>query len=316
MISETKIKLFEKVQNIFGDEHLSIISLHAGNSLFNNFLIISNSGNMYLAKSCDKNINVSRFDLKKRLFFSGAAIADPIAEFDLKPEKIFCTISEWIKGQTLDECISLSHHTIFCLAKSVCNAIISIHKYTTNYFPTQNLSLEINSYISYIKKERIIFPHMCEYFELIKKSGDMHSSHIGCVHMDFHSKNIIIDDNGKATLIDCEDLFITDPWRDFVYAVAFHNPRENLFWFSLILEYFNYVIPKEFWAITKYYSIIQLFRMIICNYKKENYLEIVRLSESLFITYNGLKNTFPVWSLKYYNRKNELINGLKGSLSL
>ena len=103
---------------------------------------------------------------------------------------------------------------------------------------------------------------------------------------------------------------ISEPWRDFVYATSFHEKGENMFWFSVLLEYFKYLIPEEFWKAIKFYSIIQLLRMVICNYQMKNNYAIERVSESLFTTYNGLKDCIPAWVKKYLAGAEQIVNKL------
>lgn len=307
---EIKIDLLEKSKKLLNDESLSLLPLYGGNSLSVNFCLKSKNGKLYAVKLGNKNQKISRFELTRKLYSYGAAISKPIVEFDLGHENNFCTISEWIEGQTLDECIASNSYSVFWLAKTVCMAISRIHRYNLETFLRQNLRQEICSYISFIKKYGIIFPHMDCYLQMVKNTRLQSVGFVGCTHMDFHTKNIIVNAGGNATLIDCENMMISETWRDFVYAVAFHNENENLFWFSVLLEYFKYSIPNEFWETIKFYSAIQLFRMVICNYQMKDYCSIEKISESLFDTYNGLRDCMPTWIKKYLLVAGQISNRL------
>lgn len=306
---EIKIRLLEKSKELLNDESLSLFPLDGGNSLSVNFCLKSKSGKVYVAK-LGKNQRMSRFELTKKLYAYGAAIANPIVEFDLDVENTICTISEWIDGQTLNECITSNSYSIFWLAKTVCRAISHIHKYNFASSLKQNFGQEIDSYISYINKYGISFPHMDCYFQMVQNAKLPSKALCGCTHMDFHTRNVIIDADGNAIIIDCENMMISNPWRDFVYAVAFHDKDEHLFWFSVLLEYFNYSIPNDFWKTIKYYCVIQLLRMIICNYQMNDYYAVDKISESLFETYSGLKDYMPIWIKKNHLRAEEISNKL------
>lgn len=302
--------ILKKAKRLLGDESLSVSHLHDGNSLSKNFFLRSGYGKCYIAKLESKKHTLSRFELKKEIYSYGAAIAKPIVEFDLDHEESFCTISEWVDGYTLDKCIVSGQYSVFSLAKSACIAISSMHNCYSEMVLKQHLSQEISSYIYSIKKYGIIFPHMDDYLKVIKKIYLPSNELRGCVHMDFHTKNVVINTTGRALLIDCENMMITEPWRDFVYAVVFHDEYENLFWFSVLLKYFNYSIPAEFWKNMKFYAVIQLFRMIICEYQKENYCAIKRISESLFHTYNDWEDCVPRWIEKYLLRAGQIADRL------
>lgn len=307
---EIKNKLLEKSKELLNDESLSLSPLYGGNSLSENVCLKSKGGKLYTAKLGNKNQRMSRFELTRKLYDYGAAIANPIVEFDLGIENKFCTISEWIDGQTLDECIASNTYSVFGLAKMVCISISNIHKFNLTPSFRQILNQEIESYILFINEHGITFPHMDSYFQMIRNVKLQSFGFVGCTHMDFHTKNIIINTNGRAMLIDCENMMISEPWRDFVYAIAFHDKDENLFWFSVLLEYFEYSIPKEFWIVIKFYSIIQLLRMVICNYQMKDNCAIEKISESLFITYNGLKDCIPAWIKRYLVEAEQISNKL------
>ena len=200
MNHEIKNKLLEKSKELLNDESLLLAPLYGGNSLSENFCLKSKCGKLYTVKLGNKSQRTSRFELTRKLYAYGAAIANPIVEFDLGIENEFCTISEWIDGQTLDECIANNTYSVFWLAKIVCMSISQIHKFNLTSPFRYTLSQEIESYILFIKEHGIVFPHMDSYLQMIRNVKLQPMGFVGCTHMDFHTKNIIYSSQDKFQL--------------------------------------------------------------------------------------------------------------------
>jgi dTMP kinase len=243
-----------------------------GNSNVANYCISCNREPMYFAK-----IHKGRI--------TGASVINALHAYSRSFTKVVadipvgyrqrCLITDWVNGReiscTMDE------------AQQVAGILKMLHSASVvDNERHMDPSLEMLRYMTYIRTRRVQFPHKREILQYLKQNKHLHRSIYALTHMDVHCGNFMTDDVGRVYLIDYENMCITDPWRDFVYAAFFHPKSEDAFWRQVLLEYFDFQIPDDFWYIIKYYSCIQFLRMIICEHQKENQNQINFLAEKIW----------------------------------
>lgn len=155
--------------------------------------------------------------------------------------------------------------------------------------------LELLRYRIYIWRNRVTFPHKREILAYLKRNRKQARNGKALTHMDMHRDNFMVDAEGKVHLLDFENLMVTDPWRDFVYAMTFHDPKENVAWYQVLQNYFRGQVPMEFWPTIRYYCFLQMLRMVICEHQKANQKQIDMIVDTVWNDYDGLCAVKPLW---------------------
>lgn len=273
------------VFNISG-ANVSEIQRISGNSLSENHLCVCEDSSRFFVKLyCSNN---STFAIQQHLYANSVSMPIPIHEQHIG-RNTYLAVYEYVTAFPVEAFPEkFSDKT---LADNIAVELRKMHTLQMHR-PPENIRQEILKLILYINTEGIDFYKKNEIIDyLLSNSVDVNENRVGVIHMDFHLRNVLIsgEDNGRIIITDFENLSYGDIWRDFVYAALFHNQCENPLWYSIIMNYFDDSIPKQFWESVKYYCYVQVLRMIACEHMKENYSEINRLSESI-------STQFPIYS--------------------
>ena len=212
-----------------------------------------------------------------------------------------CIISHWIPGTTAAMFVSVNPDKIEQTALSIANVLQNLHQQNNNLCP--HTTIEILGFCKYMRElfssSSKSIPHLESYLELLSKNSDITPHKIGVCHSDLHLKNIIINDNGVANLIDLENLSVSDIWRDFVYATTFYeNEYEKKLWRSTLLNYFSNRIPDEFWHYNFIYSTIKMLHMCMFELKQGNDGFVKKVSNDFYRIYNELSDPVPIYFKK------------------
>ncbi len=263
----------------------------------------------HIKKGHSTAVNYCVFRNQKPLFFAkihkeritGIAIINQLNDHNQSFPRIiadrmvghhhYCLITEWISGKEL----SLTENE----ARKTADILKVLH-----YAPVPdcdrhiNPKLELLRYIIYIKTRHVRFPHKREILHYLRKNQHLHRNAYALTHMDMHCGNFMVDPAGTVHLIDYENMSITDPWRDFVYAVTFHGRKEDSFWLEVLRCYFDNQIPDSFWNTMKYYCYLHLLRMIICEHQKGNQWYIDYIATSIWEDFPCQSQGAPQWFAK------------------
>lgn len=230
-----------------------------------------------------------RFQAIKYIYDKNVKLIKPYYDFQVSTEKR-CMVLEWISGENVH--INLEN------AERIVSILKELHSVQVPVkMPCNNMQEELEYYMRFIKNNLLSFKHKDEILDYLIQNIGLCRNVYAFTHMDVHIGNFIQCD-GEIYLIDYENMSITDPWRDFVYAVFFHDPIEDAFWLWIIKRYFGDKIPENFWEIMKYYCYMQLLRMIICEYKKGSINKIEEIVSSIDRGFS-LESDRPKWIIEY-----------------
>lgn len=257
----------------------------------------------------------SRFLLCEKLYSQGALIQEPLAYFgDMGSAAVF----RWVEGNTVqselrEKDLKIYQHIEMGMLAAQCLKSIHNCPVETKYLQT-DIKDEVDQNLSLINNNSIIFSHkeeLCHYI----KHNICRRKKVTNIHMDFHTQNmIVLPGLSSVKAIDCENLTISDPWRDFSYSILFHEPYEHLFWYSMILCYFNMKIPCDFWEHCVYYCSLQFIRMLIHEYKRapgEAQIMADKVANSLYRRLCENNNGRPSWTQKYEVNQAKIIETMK-----
>lgn len=267
-------KILTKVRPYINEEdkyNVKVVGINKGNSMSQNYCILIKNTPKFFAKVYDKRIP-STSQLRK-ISKQTNAFLYPIVDFSVG--KMRCMITEYIIGNELSYTKSQAYQ--------VAEILKSIHSQGCNsIFQRNNIKRELFSSLSYLMIHKVNFTGKRDVISYLMKNVSLCRKNYSFTHMDVHCKNFIVDSNNNIYLIDYENLLITDPWRDFIYACFFHDKEETVFWETVLQCYFNNNIPEDFWLTMKYYGYMHILRMVICEHKKANYKNINELSNKWF----------------------------------
>lgn len=280
-------KILRKVRPFINKEDrytAKIKRIKKGNSTAQNYCILIRNTPHYFVKVYDKKVKA--LPKLQQLSKQNNSLANPIVDFSVGLKR--CMMIDWLGGENISGTPSE--------ACQVAEILKFIHSQKTSVKHHKlNIKLELKRYLLYLTVNKVEFMHKQEIISYLLKNSALCRKEYSLTHMDVHRRNFIIDSNDIVRLVDYENLCITDPWRDFVYACFFHDREEDLFWEAVINNYFNDDIPEDFWITMKYYCYLHLLRMIICEHQKGNYENIDRLINSIWGSWNCYYDKLPKW---------------------
>lgn len=307
------IEYFAQIINKkLGKKVVDYSELLSGRSQNKKYKINTDTGEEYLVRTV-KTQDINRhFDACVNLYSKNAQIAKPVCILS-EPECV--EMVEWVRG----DCISFSRDTSYLdsikLGILAGNAIKSVHQVTVGAgIIRPDIKSELNHYKEIIGRREVSFSYKTEIMRKLDEGADYLGEvcRKSYVHMDIHSHNMVFSQlKNKIILIDCENMSITDPWRDFSYATCFHDNEENLFWYSALLRYFDHNIPDEFWVASRIYSGIQILRILIHEheYFPHSFEEKAKqIGNSFFWQYLSDDNIKPKWAARIEKNTCEIIS--------
>lgn len=269
-------------------EDIEIVHLPAGRSLAINHCVSVHSVPRYFAKICKPSkrcLELMKSLTKTSPYFNRIEEVIPIGV------RTSCILQEWKDGDSL----------IFS-AGEACQAAQAVKKLHSVMIPLRSpkvhIGLELFRHLLYVALHAVSIPHKKEILGFLKKNLSLCRKEYALTHMDLHAGNFHRDSQNAVYLIDYENIRITDPWRDFTYAVFFHEAEEDVFWYEFLRSYFNNSIPPNFWKTMKYYCYLQALRMMICSHQRKDQRHIDNLAESIWKNYHNNDQIIPAWYLR------------------
>ncbi len=281
--------ILRKVRPFLNEEdryRAKIKKIKKGNSTAQNYCILIRNTPKFFAKIYDNRVkHLSKLqDLSKQNNF----FVYPIVDFAVGSKR--CMVTDWLDGEDISGTPSEAYQ--------VAEILKSIHSQKASVkHQKSDIKCELKRYLLYLTINKVNFMYKQEIISYLLKNTALCRKEFSLTHMDVHCRNFIIDSNNIVHLVDYENLCITDPWRDFVYACFFHDRAEDTFWEAVIQNYFNNNIPENFWITMKYYCYLHLLRMVICEHQKGNYENIDRLVKSIWENWNYNNGNLPKWKI-------------------
>lgn len=202
-----------------------------------------------------------------------------------------CILQEWKEGEAL----AFSANE----ARQTARAVKMLHSVPIPLgSPKVRIGWELFRLLRYAALHAVKIPHKKEILGFLKKNRFLCRREYALTHMDLHGGNFRRDSQNTVYLIDYENVCITDPWRDFTYAVFFHDPQEDAFWYEFLHSYFSNGIPYHFWKTMKYYCYLQALRMMICSHQRKDQRHIDDLAQSIWNNYHNDDQIIPAWYLR------------------
>ena len=119
-------------------------------------------------------------------------------------------------------------------------------------------------------------------------------------HGDYHAGNLMIDREGKLSVIDFDRFDVGDPWEEF-NRIVWDAERSPHFSSGMIDGYFEGEIPEAFWKLLALYLSVNALGSIpwAIPYGAREIGVMRRLAEQVLSSYDGMTRTIPKWYLPH-----------------
>lgn len=263
---------------------IEVKRIDKGNSTALNYCVLIQNMPRFFVKLMDNRVKL--LTCLQRITNQHQFLVPPVTCFPIGTKQ--CLVMQWVDSRNLSCTVDEAYQVAEILKAIHAQTVFTKHQ-------KNSIKAELLRYIFYIRSNKIDFPHQKEIIAYLLKNMTLCRKKYSLTHMDVHCGNFLVDTNNRVRLIDYENLCVTDPWRDFVYACFFHDKREDDFWDAVLYSYFNSVIPSDFWSTMQYYCYLHLLRMIICEHRREKRKTINMLAELIWNNWNCNIDSMPVW---------------------
>jgi len=279
----------------YGIEAAGVIPILAGQPKVPKYQVTAKSGEKFFARP---NYPYHIFQKCRAAFDCGSLIQEPY--FHSGDENALA-LFRWVEGESVHQAIRSSreeHQKILNMAYLAGVALKSIQSCPSDGVLKRPLiQCEAVHYLEIVDRTGIPFPYK-DYFYAIFEEEMPDARMRSLTHCDFHTNNMILNsDESQVTVIDYENLSDSHPWRDFAYSLLLHNSVEHLFWYSLILFYFDGSVPETFWNLGKCFAALQILRILLHKIKTESEESavsfIAKVAPSLYQNYSHSR--YPPW---------------------
>lgn len=241
-----------------------ISKINSGTSSVEKYKVYKD-GKYYLLRLFDARFMKSRYTALSNietLYINGINVPKVYEKGILSDTKGYALL-DWINGVSLDN-ILVNRELEIQYGKLVAKELIKMHDVKIN----DKVMLYDNYIKSFEKKiNKIVdlkindFPidifenYVSKYSKLLKK---IPSNSI--IHGDFHPGNVIINNN-KIVFIDLDVCKVSNSWED-LSSNACNMDFPN-FYSSIMINYFNGNIPKDFWQVYYLYGSLYILDYIL-----------------------------------------------------
>lgn len=252
-----------------------VFPMSAGNSGSHNYSVSFFGKKEFFAKIYSKERSTKRL----REATEQNIIVFPIKEAAISP--IYrITLSRWIEGSRIEKTKEE--------ARRLAEKIRELHSLPIkNGTRPSKITREIGRYLFYITANRVDFAHKKELLSYInERKNRIKPLAAALLHMDLHLDNTIVTPSGELCLIDTQDVAVSDPIREFVYAACFHEEDEVEFWQEFLHAYFPDGVSARERELFAFYCHVHALRMIVSAHKNGQCEDINRIAKTVYTKFH------------------------------
>ena len=244
----------------------------------------------------------AEFENMKMVSELGIPMCQPI-EFGTCEDGVY-SLQSWIEGKDAEEIIpSLTDKEVYDYGYEAGAILKKIHSIEApegvgewESFFNQKMNRKIENYQKCPLKYEdgdLFITFIEEHRHLLKNRPLTYQ------HGDYHTGNLMIDNNGKLVVIDFNRNEYGDPWEEF-NRIVWCAQAAPLFATGMVDGYFESNVPQEFWdLLALYISSNTLSSLPWAIPFGEGEIEVMRnQARNILSWYDGMRNTVPTWYSK------------------
>lgn len=290
--------------------YLVIGKLNSGASSVEKYKVYKN-GKYYLLRLFDARFMNGRYRALQNMeiLYKNDISVPKVYEKGILNNKNGYAILDWIEGISVEQVLT-NPELETQYGKLVSNELLKIHdiiveekvkvydKYIESFSKKINKIINLEIEPMYIK---LIRDYVEENIIILKQL-----SRNCIIHGDFHPGNIIINNN-KIVFIDLDVCKISHPWEDLTSNAC--NMEFPNFYSSVITNYFNRDIPKEFWKVYNLYGCLYTLDYILYTLRIDTKtLENGKETMKTFLNFtDNFQRDVPKWFNDELNIKKKLL---------
>ena len=279
--------------------------IHKGFSSDRKFCVTDEDGKQYLLRISDR-IQYDRKLFEHNMMKKASSIGIPMClplDFGISEEGVY-SVQSWINGQDAETVLqTLSDNEKYAYGIEAGRILKKIHS-----IPAPAEQPEWESYYQKKIDQRIKkyldcsvkfdgAEHMIAYIEenrhLLKNRPQ------SFLHRDFHRGNLMIDRQGKLTVIDFGKADFGDPWED-MKAIRWDVDVSPYFASGRINGYFDNEVPSDFWKLLALYCCVGIISSIpwAIPFGQGEIDTMLHHAKELLESYNDMNHLTPNWYIK------------------
>lgn len=294
-----------------------IVLIEKGYSMDKKYLVTTDLGEHLLLRIS----NVSEYDIKKKEYdiirkFAklGFIMSEPHSFGICNNGNSVYMILSWVEGKDLeDELGKLSEQQQYLLGRQAGKILKEIHSISVDKEDLPQKTKVDKKLLQLEKYENswVRVPNDEDAIRFVKQNiNKMWRKAPTYLHGDYHPGNLIYVQNEKIVVIDFNRWEVGDPYEEFYKLESFGIEESIPYCVGQIDEYFNDVIPIDFWeTLAVYVAHASLYSVKWAEEFGSAEIEgMKKRCEIAFENYNNFKEVVPVWydhtlRLKYAKNK-------------
>lgn len=268
------------------------------------FCVETEEGKRFLARinDCSEYLRKgAEYGLLQKVSKIGIPMPEPIGFGYCTDKSEIYTLLSWVDGEDAQKILpGLSQGEQYRLGMEAGSILRRLHNnsltecgedWKSRYFSVIQPRLEA------YQKEGIPFEGSTQILDYLEANKHLLANRPQTLHHgDFHLGNMVIDKNGRLSVIDWDSADfenIGDPWYEF-NRLGVENPA---FAAGQIDGYFENHIPDTFWRLFAFYIAGSAITSIVWAkyFAPECMDEIMKLNTDIVFWYDGMKKLIPSW---------------------
>ena len=241
----------------------------------------------------------SEFEMMQRVALLGVPMCQPV-KFGTCDEGVY-SLQSWIDGEDAEDKIpylsDTQQYQYGIKAGKILKIIHSIPAPDKQENWESRFNRKIDHKIKGYTDCSIKYDGGDAFIEYINDNRHLLKNRPQCYqHGDYHIGNMMIDSNGRLTIIDFNRNDFGDPWEEF-NRIVWCAQASPLFASGMVNGYFDGDVPLEFWRLLVLYISSNTLSSVpwAISFGQSEVDTMLNQAKEIFLWYDNMKNPVPTW---------------------